>query len=319
MNKKIVTVTLNPCIDLTITIEEFLYGGTNKVIKTKKDISGKGINTSIVLDNCGLENIAAGFSFTRDSEQLAECLKKKNIKTYLIQIPGELRTNVKVFDNSKKVMSEFNDKGTYVEEKYCEKLLELLKNLMESADILIVSGSVPPGVSQEIYRTTAEIANSYGVKVIVDASGELLTKAIKAKPFLIKPNEDELRSTFNLSAETEEEIIEAANRIIMEGVNYVCVSRGSKGAVLISKDTIYSAKSMSVEIKGIQGAGDSMIAGICYAIKHGLNESDYLRYAVAAATGSLLHEGTQLCEKAELLDLVNRVEIVEKENGGLFV
>lgn len=230
MSKKIVTVTLNPCVDLTVTIEEFLYGGTNKVIKTQKDISGKGINTSIVLDHFDLENVVAGFSFTKDSSQFKGFLNRKNIETRLIQIPGELRTNVKIFDHSRKVMSEFNDKGENVDRKYQKALLDLMKALMTHTDILILSGSIPPGISQKIYKEIAETAGLYGVKVIVDATGELLVQAIKAKPFLIKPNEDELRLTFNLPTKTEEEIIKAANMIIKEGVKYVCVSRGSKGA-----------------------------------------------------------------------------------------
>lgn len=316
MNKKIVTVTLNPCVDLTVTVEKFLYGETNTVLGTKRDFSGKGINTSIVLNNYGLKNISAGFAFSKDYTQLQAFLNKENIEPRLLKIPGELRTNVKIFDASNKVMSEFNDKGTRVEE-CCQKLfLEEMDSIFDITDILILSGSVPPGISRNIYRTLAEKAGERGVKVIVDACGELLTEAIEAKPFLIKPNQSELKLTLHMPTETVEEIVEAANMVIRKGVNYVCVSRGDKGAVLISKESVYLADAVQVEVKGIQGAGDSMIAGICYAIKCGLPESEYLRYAVAAATGSLLHEGTELCDKSELLKLINEVRITRIKNGG---
>lgn len=319
MDKRIITVTLNPCVDLTVTVEKFLYGETNVVLGTKKDFSGKGINTSIVLNNFGLKNISAGLGFSKDYMQLQSFLSKENIEPRLLEIPGELRINVKIFDASDKVMSEFNDKGTFVEDHYQDMFLEEMNSMFEMADILILSGSVPPGISRKIYKILAQKANEKGVKVIVDACGDLLTEALESKPFLIKPNQSELKLTLNMPTETVEEIIKAANFVIEKGVKYVCVSRGDKGAVLVSKEAVYLADALSVEVKGIQGAGDSMIAGICYAIKSGQPESEYLRYAVAAATGSLLHEGTELCNKKEMLDLINKVQITKIKNGGSLV
>lgn len=319
MNKKIVTVTLNPCVDLTITAEKFMYGETNKVLGTKRDFSGKGINTSIVLNNFGIKNISAGFGFSKDYTEFEAFLNKDNIEPRLFEIPGELRINVKIFDSSNKVMSEFNDKGTPVNECFQKLFLQEMESVFDSTDILILSGSVPPGISRNIYRILAQKAKEKGIKVIVDACGDLLIEALEAKPFLIKPNQSELKLTMHMQTETVEEIIQAANMVIRKGVDYVCVSRGAKGAVLISKEFVYLADALQVEVKGIQGAGDSMVAGICYAIKCGFPESEYLRYAVAAATGSLLHEGTELCEKGELLQLINQVKITKTKNGGLII
>ena len=316
MDKKIVTVTLNPCVDVTITIEEFLYGGTNNVLKTKKDISGKGINTSIVLKNLGMESIVAGFSFAEDEKNLKEFLEEKEIPGRLLCITGAMRTNIKIFDDAKKVMSEFNGKGVWVDKKYQDEVLQMMEQLLEETKLLIVSGSIPPGISMDIYGQLTEMATEKGIPVIVDASGELLVRAVNSRPYLIKPNVEELEKTFHISVKTEEEIVRAANKILEKGVKYVCISRGKNGAILVTPEKIYLADGLSVEVKGIQGAGDSMIAGICYAMEQGLCEKEYLRYAIAAATGSVLHEGTELCEKSEMLEMVERVDVLVKENQG---
>lgn len=316
MNKKIVTVTLNPCIDLTITVDKLLYGGTNNVIGTRKDISGKGINTSVVLKNLAIENIAVGFTFLENGDLLKGFLAENKIPDRLISVPGSMRTNIKIFDASQKVMSEFNGKGCRVSMDFQNKFLEMMEELLTETKILIISGSIPPGISIEIYKWLTDMAVKKGILVLADASGRLLEETVKSKPLLIKPNADELEKTFHMPSSTEEEIIRAANKIIEKGVRYVCVSRGSKGAVLVTEKKIYTAAGIPVKVKGIQGAGDSMIAGFCYAIEHGVGEKEYLKYAVAAATGSLLHEGTELCGKDEMLEFVNLVKVSEKLNEG---
>ena len=114
-----------------------------------------------------------------------------------------------------------------------------------------------------------------------------------------------------MAVQNLDDIIRTARKVIEEGVTYVCVSRGSQGAVLVSREHVYVAEPLTVDIKGIQGAGDSMVAGFCYAIEKGMNETDLLRHAVACATGSLLHPGTQLCEKEDMEAMLSRVRIVE--------
>ncbi|WP_270395654.1 1-phosphofructokinase [Mediterraneibacter massiliensis] len=316
MNKKIVTVTLNPCVDLTLTVDKFLYGGTNNVVGTRKDISGKGINTSVVLKNLGIENIATGLMFLEDKDILRDFLEKNKIPNKFILAPGNMRTNIKIFDNSQKSMSEFNGKGCYVDTETQNAFFAMMEEVLAETKILIVSGSVPPGISIEIYKWLTAMAVEKGIRVIADASGQILEETVESKPFLIKPNTDELEKTFHMPSSTEEEIVQAANKIIKKGVKYVCVSRGEKGAVLVTEKKIYTADGVAVKVKGIQGAGDSMIAGFCYAMEHAMEEKDYLKYAVAAATGSLLHEGTKLCEKEDILEVADLVQVNEKSNEG---
>ena len=305
----ITTLTLNPCIDRTITIEKFLYGGTNKVTDVRSDVSGKGINVSIVLKNLGEETMCLGFNYSDGAQTVENSLGNQEIAYDFVGVEGELRINVKIFDSSQKVMSEFNENGHWVPEKSVEGLLEKLDEYWNKTEIMVLDGSVPKGVPKDIYRRIIEKANEKGIKTVLDAANELLLEGIKGKPYLIKPNIDEFSMALGRKIEKQEEIIAAAREIIETGVSYVCISMGEKGALMVSKDKALLAPPLKLDIKGIQGAGDSLVAGICMAMKHGKSMEDMLRYAVAAAGGSLLREGTQLCVKEDFERLLDQVVI----------
>lgn len=295
----ITTLTLNPCIDRTITIENFLYGGTNKVTGVRQEIGGKGINVSIVLKNLGADTACLGFACTGNGDPVGTYLEKQQIPCDLVDVEGDLRVNVKIFDTSSRVMSEFNESGHPVTEKDVERLLEKTEEYLERTDILVLAGSVPKGVPSSIYRTIIEKANKKGIRTVLDAANELFLEGIKGKPYLIKPNIDELSQALGREIGTKEEIIRAAREIIDAGVTYVCVSMGKEGAVIVSREEAYFAPALDVEVRGIQGAGDSLVAGMCIAMEEGREMKDLIRYGAAAAGGSLMREGTQLCRKEE--------------------
>ncbi|WP_334104635.1 1-phosphofructokinase [Muricomes intestini] len=305
----IATITLNPCIDRTVEIEKFLYGGTNNVLNTRDDISGKGINVNSVLQHLGIENLSTGFNYKEDAAKLTDFLKKLGCSFKHVEVNGELRTNIKIFDTEKSVMSEFNEKGHAVSKEHVDGFLRLLEDEMDKIDVLVVDGSVPPGISADIYKEIISMANQKAVKTILDASGDLLKFGIDAKPFLIKPNVDELEYTFNRKIENEEEILKTAKDIVSSGIKYVCVSRGSKGAVFVSDKASYIVDPVKVDVKGVQGAGDSMVAGFCYAIVNGLPEIEIIRHGVACATGSLIHSGTKLCRKKDMEYFLPQIKI----------
>lgn len=305
----ITTLTLNPCIDRTITIEKFLYGGTNKVTNVRNDIGGKGINVSIVLKNLGMETTCLGFRYNQSADKVEKSLQNQNIFSDLVGVDGDQRINIKIFDESQKVMSEFNESGHPVTEEAVERLLQKVDEYLDKTTIMILAGSVPKGVPDNIYRTIIEKANEKGIKIILDAANQLFLEGLKGKPYLIKPNIDEFSAALNREIRTREEIIRAAREIIDEGVTYVCVSMGKEGAVLVGKEEAYFAPALDLEVKGIQGAGDSLVAGLAIAMEEGKDVESMLRYAVAAAGGSLIREGTQLCQKEDFERMIAQVQI----------
>ena len=173
----------------------------------------------------------------------------------------------------------------------------------------MLSGSVPPGFPKTIYAELIRKCGDAGVRVILDASKEFLLEGIREKPFLIKPNIDELQTIAAKKIENEDEVIAEAKKISEAGIAYVCVSLGKEGCILVSGNRAFKAPAMDIEEAGIQGAGDSLVAGLCAAITDGAAEEDYLRYATAAASASIMLPGTQLCLKKDFDELFPRAAV----------
>lgn len=303
----ITTITLNPCIDRTVEIKNFSYGGTNLVLNTKNDISGKGINVNRVLQKLDIENMALGFNYLNDSKKLHDELEKIGCHHEFVDVNGSLRVNIKIFDNQTTVMSEFNEKGEEVFDENIQEFMKTLKKNLSRTSILVVNGSVPPGISCSIYKEIINMAKEKNVKCILDAKCDLLKQGLEALPLLIKPNEKELSETYGVVLETERDIINLSKKIVKKGIKYVCVSRAEKGAVFITSENVYKIDPIEVTVKGVQGAGDSMVAGFCYAISNNMSEVDIIKYGVACATGSLVHKGTELCGRKDLNEFLPQV------------
>ncbi|MBW7573018.1 1-phosphofructokinase [Caproiciproducens faecalis] len=308
----ITTLTLNPCIDRTVTVDGFTYGGTNHVENFRCDVSGKGINVSIALNNIGEATRCLGFNYMDGGSLLTDFLNEEKISNDFLNVSGQLRTNIKIFDRKASVMSELNESGNFVNGDCIADLVKKVEEYLPETSLLVLDGSVPPGVSKDIYKILTDKAREYGVKTVIDAYGELLLEGIKASPYLIKPNKDELEEAFGEKIQSKEDAIRVARKIIAQGVTMVCVSMGKGGAMLITEDKAYFCAGAEIEVKGVQGAGDSLVAGMCYAIVHGLSCAEMLRYGVAVAHGSLTLEGTQMCTLEsfqKMLPLIHTEEI----------
>ena len=299
--KKVLTMTMNPCIDRTIFLENFQVGGTNIVKKVMEEAAGKGINVAVGLKHIDVPVKALGFANKEDAWKLYQKLEKEQIPYSFVEVEGRLRINQKIFDEEKSQMTECNEKGMDVSETDLEKLLHLLEKELQEASILVVSGSVPPGVKTDIYAVMTAMAKRAGVKTILDASGKLLVEGIKEKPYLIKPNKEEFIRTF-LSEQvgTEAQIEEMAEELIRKGLSYICLSAGEEGVVFFSSAKEADAKvliekrpAFAVPVRSLQGAGDAMVAGLCKAV-YEKQEDKMLDYALQMAASTIMLEGTQM-------------------------
>lgn len=307
----IATLTLNPCIDRSVRVSGILPGGTNRVLGSRQDVSGKGINVSIALKHLRMNTVCLGFNFSGDRILVERELDRQEIAHDFVTVEGRLRMNIKLFDQSRKEMTEFNERGEMRNSDAIETLLSKIEGYLERLGMLVISGSAPEGVPSDLYRRIIEKANQKGVRCILDASGPLLAEGIKAKPYLIKPNLDELEGLFGEKLKGEGERIQAARTLNRQGIQYVCLSLGKDGAMLIGPKRVCVAKAPDVDVRGVQGAGDSLVAGICLAMSRGVSQKDMLRYATAAAGASLRREGTQMCSMEDFLELLEQVEIRE--------
>lgn len=305
----ILTLTLNPCIDKTIYLDQLEVGSYNRVKSTREDLAGKGLNVSIVLNNLGEDTLCTGFNFKSNCHLLNHLLDSHHVKHEFVLSEGAIRTNVKLFDLSCQVMTEVNEAGPFVPETSTEQLLEYIENALSHTDILVMSGSIPPGVPTDIYQRLIRTANQKQVKTVLDAAGEPLFLGLKEKPYLIKPNTLEFEQAFQKEIESGMDMLEIAQQVVNNGIPYLCLSMGADGAMLIDKEHAYRAKALPLDPKGLTGAGDSMVAGMCYAIQKELGSEDILRYAMASAGGSIRQEGTLLATQKDIEELLPLVEI----------
>jgi len=305
----ITTVNLNPCVDRAIMVPSVSLGKFNLAEKTRVDIAGKGINVAVALSQLDVPVVCAGIGFDGDRAKLYEGLDGFGIPYDFVIAPGEMRTNIKILDMAKNEMTEINSRGEPVNKNVLDQFLEKLKVLGKTSDIVVLGGRLPNGSDVDYYKRCIEVLSEYPVKVFVDADGEPLKQAIVAKPFLIKPNAYELGKLFDEEVNTVEDAIRLSKRVIDRGVSVVCSSLGDQGAVIVDSKSVWYSPAMNVEPKGVQGAGDSMIAGICKAITEGLPIKEMLRYGTAAAAASLIREGTLLCQKTDFERLLPSVEI----------
>ena len=305
----ITTVTLNPCIDRMVTVEKFVYGGLNRIIDSRMDAAGKGINVAVALHQLGQKAFCTGINYTERGHMIRELLDRAGIPYDFVEVEGEVRVNLKVFDLSQGVVTEINESGHPVSPQHIQELMDKIDIYAAKSSMMVFSGSVPRGMPTSIYKDLMERANRHGVMCVLDAEGELLLEGLKAQPYMIKPNLYELEKAVGKTLTTHGEIVRAARGFIERGVRIVGVSMGSRGAMIIDENEAYYAHPIAVEVKGTAGAGDSMVAGFCLALKEGAGLEDMLRYGVAAATASVMREGTLLCTLDGFESMLPRVEI----------
>ena len=299
---QITIVNLNPCIDWQYSVSQFTPGGLNRVCRTYQGVGGKGINVAIALKNLGkLNNISSciGFNFSNGGEKVTQKFNALNIPHNFITVEGDVRVNIKLYDGATGTMTELNQPGDIVPAFCVNKLLDDISKISQTNKngILVLSGSLPGGVSEDIYATAT---NLWVGKVFLDTSGEVLKAVLKSekKPYAIKPNLFELESTFGVKLSTPQDVVQFCKKNIA-GVELICVSMGADGAILVTPQASYFCPALDVTVRGVQGAGDSMVAGIICGILENVSDAELLRYAVAAATASIIRDGTSLCERTD--------------------
>lgn len=308
----VVTVTLNPCLDRTVILPSFTYGSMNRMKKTTRDASGKGINVSLALNALGEESKALGFIYRDNRDIFLSSLREKGLEYTAVENRGSIRENIKLLDEKNGVTTEINQKGDYVEADKWEAFKALYSTEISNADAVVISGSIPQGLAASSYRTLLEIAAEKKIPAVLDAEGELLSLGLEASPFLIKPNLYEMKKTFALENGRIETIVGKAREILTKwNVTYVIVSLSERGAVLVTKGRALYSPALDVEVKSTQGAGDNMVAGILKAYIGRRSDYDMLRYGVAAASGAIMKEGTTSVDMDTFNKLVEKVCVKE--------
>lgn len=299
-------VTFNPSLDYIVSVKDFRPGMTNRTSSELMLAGGKGINVSIVLGNLGIKSTALGFIAGFTGDEIVRRLHNGGINSEFIKInDGISRINIKLksIDGT-----EINGQGPHIDSSHIEQLMNRLRRL-ESGDVLVLAGSIPAGISDNIYKDIMDMLKDKGVQIVVDATSRLLTNVLEYNPFFIKPNQHELGDIFNVTLNTQEEVIPYALELKKMGAVNVCVSMGGKGAILVADDgNVYKAKAPDGILKNSVGAGDSLVAGF---LSGWIEKKDYeYAFRKGVATGSASAFSERLATNGEVNDLIGKVTII---------
>ncbi len=284
----IYTVTFNPSLDYIASCDNFTLGDTNRTTKEIIYPGGKGINVSIVLRNLGLDTTALGFLAGFTGDEIKRLILKEGIKNEMIEVNnGFSRINIKL---RSKQESELNGMGPTIDEESIKKLYQKLDNL-NSDDILVLAGSIPSSMPSNIYSNIMDYLKEKNLKIVVDATKDLLLNVIPYRPFLIKPNNHELGELFNVELNSKEEVVPYARKLQELGARNVLVSLAGEGALLVSEDKkVYSSKAPKGKVLNSVGAGDSMVAGFLYGYLTYKDYNEAFKYGIATGSASAFSE-----------------------------
>lgn len=299
----IYTVTFNPAIDYIVNIDSMVFGITNRSTGENYYYGGKGINVSTILSNLGLDNVALGFVAGFTGDAIEKGAVEAGIKTDFIHLKeGISRINIKIKSSEE---TEINCQGPKITKEDIDKLYKQLDRL-EKGDTLVLAGSIPNSLPQDIYENILEKLSGKGIRFVVDATKKLLMNVLKFKPFLIKPNKQELSEMFSVEINSQEDIVKYGRKLQEMGAVNVLVSLGGEGALLIDEfSEIHTIGVAKGKIINTVGSGDSMVAGF---IAGYMEKNDYayaLKLGTACGSATAMLPGLATKEKInELLNIL---------------
>ena len=308
----IATITLNPCLDRTITVHGLKVDEVNRWLSSGLYAGGKGIDVSRAIYRMRGKTVAFGFIGGAAGRTVEILLDKEGVSYNFTPIEQETRTNFIITDTKTSQQTRIDAPGPRISKSERERFSRKLRHLQPQPELVVASGSVPPGLPVDIYHEFVNAARSYGVRVMLDCDGRWLEEGIKAKPYLVKPNIGEAEGLFKKELATEEAIVEAALTLVDAGIEIAVISRGKDGIIAAAKGRVLKAVPPPVKVKSTVGAGDCTIAGFALklASKRG-SLKEACRLAVAMGTATVLTPGAELCRPDDVERLLPQIKVTE--------
>lgn len=307
----ITTVTLNTSIDKAYRINNVVESG--KVIRVSQcnnTAGGKGLNVSRVIYTCGEDVLSTGFVGGNTGNLVEELLKKDGINSEFIHVKRETRNCINILDENN-VSTEFLEPGEALEKEEIDKFIKEFDRIIDSSNVITISGSVPKGVPTDIYATLIKMIKSKNKKVILDASGDLLKEGIKAIPTMIKPNSEEMEHLLGVSINNKDEVLKSAIKLYESGIKIVVVSLGKEGALLVCDQGIYHGKPPKINAINTVGCGDSMVAAFAVGLERKYSYKECLRYAISVSAANAMTLSTGSFRLEEAKDIYDEVDIIK--------
>ncbi|WP_248731984.1 1-phosphofructokinase [Pseudomonas sp. MWU13-2517] len=298
---KILTLTLNPALDLTVRLARLEQGAVNRSEPLLTHAAGKGVNVAQVLADLGHQVTVGGFLGEDNPQAFEALIARRGFADAFIRVPGETRSNIKIAEQDGRV-TDINAPGPQVSEQAQLALLNQLALIAPGHDAVVVAGSLPRGVSAQWFQGVLATLKDLGLKVALDTSGEALRAGLQAGPWLVKPNTEEL-------AEALDNAADAVSRLHRQGVEHVVVSDGAAGVNWYRPGVALHATPPKVSVASTVGAGDSLLAGMLHGLLSGEAPEQTLRRATAIAAMAVTQIGFGISDDALLARMESGVDV----------
>ncbi|RZI89242.1 MAG: 1-phosphofructokinase [Pseudomonas sp.] len=311
---KILTLTLNPALDITASLDSLRAGQVNRSQAQYSHAAGKGLNVAQVLADLGHSVTVGGF-LGRDNLQLFEALIQwRGFADCFVRVAGETRSNIKLVE-ANGCVTDINGQGPEVDAASSSALMRKLLQIAPGHDAVVVAGSLPRGIDPQWFAELLRQLKAQGLKIALDSSGEALRAGLQAAPWLVKPNTDELAEVLGHSVTGRAEQQQAASQLLASGIEHVVVSQGEHGVSWYRAGAVLHAQPPQVRVASTVGAGDSLVAGMVHGLLQGEAPAQTLRRATAIAAQAVTQVGFGIRDRAQLEQLQAGVHITEQQEA----
>lgn len=307
---RVVTISLNPALDLTGSLDRLQAGSVSLVKKGTLHAAGKGVNVAKVLSELGAEVTVTGFLGRDNQEMFCQLFQELGVKDRFVRVDGATRINVKLVEHDGKV-SDINFPGVNVTAQAISDFERELYALAESHDYFVIAGSLPNGISPQLCAKWIKTLSQQGKKVLFDSSREALAVGLDASPWMIKPNDEELSHFVGAELKNAEQCQNAATSLVNKGVSNVVVSMGEKGVMWVNSHMSLRSTPPKMDVISTVGAGDTLVAGLCWGHMQEMENTEVLRFATALSAMAVSQVGVGVSSMNEVQNLKNLVQLSE--------
>lgn len=307
----ILTVTMNPSVDMMYAMDKLELNTVNRVSDVLKSAGGKGLNVTRVAHQLGSKVMATGLVGGTVGAYIEKDLNRSGIEHHFSQIASESRNCLALIHEGNQ--TEVLEKGPTISKEEADSFLELYRELLKQANVVTISGSLPQGLPTDFYVLLVSEAEEAGKRVLLDSSGQSLEEVLKSesKPYMIKPNTEELEALMGVSIKTDESLKAVLGESLFEGIPLIMVSMGADGAFVKHNKTFFRVKIPKITVVNPVGSGDSTVAGMAVAISEGKDISECLKLAMTAGMLNTMESKTGFINPDKVDEYLSKIEVTE--------
>ncbi len=305
---RVLTVTLNPALDLTVRLPSLRLGEVNRSDSLQVHAAGKGLNVAQVLADLGHQLTVTGFLGEGNPQAFEQLFAARGFADEFVRVAGDTRSNIKLAEASGQV-TDINGPGLDVAAAQRSELLARLERLVPGHDLVVVAGSLPRGIEVQWFVELLQRLKGLGARVALDTSGAALREGLAATPWLIKPNEEELGEARGAELADSNALAVEAEALRREGIEHVVISQGAEGVSWFSPSGALHARPPKVQVVSTVGAGDSLLAGMLHGLLEGWPAERTLAHATAIAAQAVGQVGFGITDRAQLAELEDAVRL----------